>query len=152
MHILILFLHIYVCVFVCVYIYMLLFYWLIDWLIVFLGPHSQHMEIPRLGLNWSYSCWPVPQPQQHTIQATSAIYTTAHSNAGSLTSWVRPGIQPVSLWMLVRFVYTEPWWQLLCISILKLLTVDLEDRMICTFYVIDVGKLSSKTYVQILYP
>ena len=26
-----------------------------------------------------------PQPQQHGIQATSATYTTAHGNAGSLT-------------------------------------------------------------------
>ena len=40
--------------------------------------------------------WPTPQPQQHQIQATSATYTTTHSNIGSLTHWVRPGIQPVS--------------------------------------------------------
>ena len=37
------------------------------------------------GSNWSYSCWPTPQPQQHEIRATSATYTTAHGNAGSLT-------------------------------------------------------------------
>ena len=29
--------------------------------------------------------WPVPQPQQHQIQAMSATYTIAHSNARSLT-------------------------------------------------------------------
>ena len=41
----------------------------------------------RCLLNWSYSCWPAPQPQQRQIQirATSAISTTAHSNARSLT-------------------------------------------------------------------
>jgi len=37
------------------------------------------------GLNRSYSCWPTPQPQPHRIRATSVTYTTAHSNAGSLT-------------------------------------------------------------------
>ena len=31
------------------------------------------------------SCWPTPQPQQLQIQASSAAYTTAHSNAGSST-------------------------------------------------------------------
>ena len=28
---------------------------------------------------------PAPQPQQHGIRATSATYTMAHGNAGSLT-------------------------------------------------------------------
>ena len=37
-----------------------------------------------------------------------AIYTTAHSNAGSLTHGVRPGIKPVSSWALVGFIATEP--------------------------------------------
>ena len=46
----------------------------------------------------SYSCWPMPQPQQqqHQIRATSAIYTIVDSNAGSLTHWVMPGIKPAS--------------------------------------------------------
>ena len=35
------------------------------------------------------------------IRATSASY----SNAGSLTHWVRPGIEPVSSWILVGFLY-----------------------------------------------
>ena len=35
-------------------------------------------------------------------------YTTAHSNTGSLTHWVRPGTEPVSSRMLVRFFSTEP--------------------------------------------
>ena len=46
----------------------------------------------------------MPQPQQHGIWAVSATYTTARGNARSLTHWVRPGIQPVSSWMLVGFV------------------------------------------------
>ena len=47
----------------------------------FLGPHSWHMEVPRLGLNRSYSCWPVPLPQQLGILAATVTYITAHSNA-----------------------------------------------------------------------
>ena len=36
----------------------------------FLGPHLQHMEVPRLGVKPELKLGP---------------YTTAHSNAGSLT-------------------------------------------------------------------
>ena len=43
----------------------------------------------------------------------SSTYTAAHSNARSLTSWTRPGIEPVSSWILVRFITTEPWQKLL---------------------------------------
>ena len=39
-------------------------------------------------------------------------YTTVHSNAGSLTHWARPGIEPMSSWMLVRLVSTELWREL----------------------------------------
>ena len=35
-------------------------------------------------------------------------YTTAHSNAGSLTHWARPGIESVTLWFLVGFISTAP--------------------------------------------
>ena len=44
------------------------------------------------------------QPQQRGIWAASATYTTAHSNTGSLTQWARPGMEPVSSWILARFV------------------------------------------------
>ena len=40
-------------------------------------------------------------------------YTIAHNNTGSLTHYVRPGIEPASSWMLVRFVSSEPQWELL---------------------------------------
>ena len=41
-----------------------------------------------------------------------AIYTTAHGNAGSLTHWVRPGMEPTTSWFLVRFASAVPWWEL----------------------------------------
>ena len=47
-------------------------------LFVFLGLLSGHMEVPRLGFQ------PELQLPQCRIQVTSATYTTAHGNAGSL--------------------------------------------------------------------
>ena len=44
---------------------------------------SCFVEVPRLGSNGSCSRQLTPQPQQRGIRATSATYTTAHSNAGS---------------------------------------------------------------------
>ena len=46
----------------------------------------------------------MPQPQQRRIQAASVTYTPAHSNAGALTQWARPGIKHVSSWILVGFL------------------------------------------------
>ena len=42
--------------------------------------------------------------QPHQIWATSATYTTAHGNAGSLTHWGRPGSEPVSSWIVAGFL------------------------------------------------
>ena len=65
----------------------ILFYGLMDaiegfWFLYFsffLWLHMQHLEAPGLGGNWSYSCWPMPQPRQHWIQAASTTYATAAS-------------------------------------------------------------------------
>ena len=64
---------------------------------VFLGRHPQHMEVLRLGAE---------------LELQLPAYATAPSNAGSLTHGVRPGIEPASSWILVRFVSTEPWKEL----------------------------------------
>ena len=82
------------CLFVCFY---------------FLGPHLWPMEVPRLGVKLELQ---LPQPQQCGIQMESVTYTTAHSNAESLTHWTRPGIEPASSWILVVFVTSEPQWEL----------------------------------------
>ena len=68
---------------------------------------------PGQRSNQSCSFWPTPQPWQHQIQAASATYVTACSKARSLTHWVRPGIEPAVSWMLVGFVFTAPWRELL---------------------------------------
>ena len=41
----------------------------------------------------------------------SVTYTTAHSKAGSLTHWSRPGTEPTSSRILVRFITSEPRWE-----------------------------------------
>ena len=50
----------------------------------------------------------MPQPQQLWIQAESAAYTIAHGIAGFLTHRVMPGIEPMSSWILVAFLKTQP--------------------------------------------
>ena len=97
-------------------------------LFAFLWLHRQHMEVLRLGWNWSYSCWPMQYPQQRGIWATFVTYTTAHGNTGSLTQWARPGITPASLRILVRFVTIEPQWELLYSHMYELIIFHL------TFY------------------
>ena len=65
------------------------------------------MEVPMLGTESELQPRPPPQPWQHQIWAASATYTMAHSNAWSLTHWVAE-IEPMSSWILVRFISTEP--------------------------------------------
>ena len=81
----------------------------------FLGPHLWHMEVPRLNRSYSYK--PTPQPQQQKIwpfcRFRSVTYTTAHSNARSLTHWAGSGIQPSSSWILIGFIIAEPQQELL---------------------------------------
>ena len=57
-------------------------------------------KFPGEGLNQSYRCWPISQPQQCGIQASSATYTRAHGNTGSPTHWVSAGIESASSWIL----------------------------------------------------
>ena len=81
-------------------------------LFLFLGPPPWHMKVPRLGVESSCNCRPTPQPQPCGIWAASATYITTHGNAGSLTHWVRLGIEPESSRMLVGFVSAVPQWEL----------------------------------------
>ena len=72
----------------------------------FLGPLPQHMEVSRSTQN--YSCRPRPEPRQRRIWAVPGTYTTVTATVGSLTHWARPGIEPISSWILVRFVSPAP--------------------------------------------
>ena len=59
-------------------------------LFVFLGLPLWHMEGLWLEVTSELQLGPKPQPQQRWIQAVSANYAAACSNAGSLTHWSRP--------------------------------------------------------------
>ena len=71
--------------------------WIFFFFFVSLGLHPRHMEVPRLGVE---------------SELKLPAYTTAHGNAGSLTHWVRPGIEPEASWFLVGFISTGPRWEL----------------------------------------
>ena len=68
----------------------------------FYGHTMSIWEFLGQGLNWSCSCWSIPQPQQCQIQVASATYTAACSNSGSLIHWARPAVKPTSSQMLCR--------------------------------------------------
>ena len=55
-------------------------------------------SFPGSVSNRSCRRWPQSPPRQ--IRVVWATYTTARGNAGPLTHCARPGIEPVSLWML----------------------------------------------------
>ena len=76
---------------------------------VFLGPHPRHMEVPRLGIKLEL------QPLATAMPDPSFVCDLHHSlwQYRSLTYWARPGIEPASSGILVIFVSTEPWWELL---------------------------------------
>ena len=51
------------------------------------------------------------------MPAMSVTFSTAHGNAGSLTHSVRPGMEPSSSYVLVGFITTVPWWELLHLTL-----------------------------------
>ena len=59
----------------------------------------QHIEVPRLGVELELKLL--------------AYVRHSHSHAGYLTYWVRLGIEPSSLWILVMFITAGPQWELL---------------------------------------
>ena len=52
-------------------------------------------NFPGYGYNWGANVPPMPESQQCQIQATPAA-SAAACNAGSLTHWARPAIEPTS--------------------------------------------------------
>ena len=61
-------------------------------------------KFPDLESNQSCSCQPMPQPQQCQIQARLWPTPQLPATLDPLTHWARPGIEPLSSWILVRFV------------------------------------------------
>ena len=78
--------------------------------VLLLGAGPVDMEVPRRGVQSELqlpaytTATAMPNPNGTCrIWATFATYTVACGNAGSLTHWERPGIEPASLRILVRF-------------------------------------------------
>ena len=64
------------------------------------------------GSNRSGSCQPMPQPQQCQNRATSATYTIAHGNSGSLTHWATQGSNLQPHGSSLGSLTAEPGWEL----------------------------------------
>ena len=78
------------CLFVCLFVFVI-------W-----GPHSRHMEAPRLGVQSAAAAG-----LRHSHSNTDPSH-----NARSLTHWTRLGIKPLSSCMIVSFISPEPQLEL----------------------------------------
>ena len=81
-----------------VYLFIYLFIYLL------LGPHPQHMEVPRLG---------VESKLQLPTTATPEASSVCNLHHSSWPHWIlnelsKPEIETASSWILVRFVIAEP--------------------------------------------
>ena len=89
---------------------MFLFICLFIYLFCFLGPHPQHIEVPRLGVKSELLL--LAYAMATAMLDLSCICDLHHS------SWQRripdPGIKHASSWILVRLVSATPQQQLLC--------------------------------------
>ena len=79
---------------------------------VFLGLHPGHMEVPRPGVEFGASATSLHHSHSNArsellLQPTPQLTVTLDPH------WVRPGIEPASSWLLVKFVTTEPQWEFL---------------------------------------
>ena len=80
--------------------------WFLFSFFVFLGLHPWHMKVSSLGVESELQL--LAYTTATAMQDPSHVYMEDHGNAGSLTHWARPEMEPVSSWMLVRFVSAEP--------------------------------------------
>jgi len=71
------------------------------------------MEVPRLEVQSELQLPAYTTATPTWDPTVSVTYTTTHGSAGSLTHWVRPGIEPATSWLLVRFVSAVPQGELL---------------------------------------
>ena len=77
----------------------------------FLRPHPWHMEVPKLGVELELQL-PATSPATWDLSCIFDLHP-ARSNARSPTHWARPGMEPTSSWILVKFVSAVPQGELL---------------------------------------
>ena len=88
------------------------------------------MEVSRLGVKSELLAYASAIARQ--IQATSAINTAFLGNAGFLAHRVRPGLEPTSSWILVRFVSAAPQWELLFFFLFFFQTLQAQKKSYVT--------------------
>ena len=92
---------------------MLVFVYVFHLFVLFLGPHlgrivlrlgvKSELHLPAYAMATATAMW--------DLSHVSDLYTTTHGNAGTLIHWVRPGIEPASSWIVVRFVSAASQWE-----------------------------------------
>ena len=70
-----------------------------------------HMEVPRLGVK--SELWLLAYTMATGMQDLSHVCDPHRTSWQCKTYWARLGIEPMSSWILVRFITTEPQWKLL---------------------------------------
>ena len=65
------------------------------------------MEVPRLGVESAVAAGLNHNHSNTGSKPHLSTYTTLNGNTGPLTHWMRPGIELLPSWMLVKFVTTE---------------------------------------------
>ena len=88
------------------------FLFLIFVLFCFLGPYLWRMKVPRVGVELELQL--LAYAIAIAMPDMSCVCGLHHSaqQLQILNHWGRPGIEPTSSWILVRFVTAEPQWEL----------------------------------------
>ena len=86
----------------------ILFFSFFCFFFLFLGLHRKHMEVPRLRVELEVQL--SAHPTATATQYPSRIYDLHHSSwqRWILTHWMRPGTEPTSSWIPVRFISAVP--------------------------------------------
>ena len=73
--------------------------------IYILGPCQHHMDVPRLGVELELQLPGLHHSHSNTPSELHVwLPPQFGSNSESLTNWARPGIEPISSWILVGFL------------------------------------------------
>ena len=93
------------------------YFYLFIYLFCFLGPHLQHMEIPRPGvkLELQLPAYAIATATPDPSRICDPHYSSWQHQ--SLTHWVSPGIKHATSWFLARVISAEPWRELLLLTL-----------------------------------
>ena len=80
----------------------------------FLGPHLQHMEIPRLGVEWEMQLlvYTTATATQDPSRVCDLHHSSWQRQILNPLSWARDQTRNLMVWFPVRFVSAPPRWEL----------------------------------------